>query len=107
LGFKKGEGPTAQNTFNFVPLRLPVLRAAHVHVNQYARDCGITMIPNFRVPRTSIIYRVFHEQLGYAEQTENLNIWSSSNGTTLADRLVLIKAKQIGESVHALVIPTP
>jgi len=49
---------------------------------------------------------VFFEDRPYAEADENLAMWESSDGTRLSDqRRVRIKAKRIGDSVHALILP--
>lgn len=105
LRYKKSENRLGQARFAFSTAPAPVLRAAHVLVNESAKECGLMLIPNSRVPRTSIIYRVFHESLGRGEAVENLNQWSSSDGTTLQDQLVLVKAKEVGDAVHGLIIP--
>jgi hypothetical protein len=41
----------------------------------------------------------------YGEAVENLSSWKTSNGFTLPDRLVEIRAKKSWESVDALIIP--
>ena len=106
LGYKKGEQPNGQASFAFSATPAPVLRAGRIAPNDVARELGMVMIPNFRVPTKSIIYKVFHGGLGYGEATENLSDWSSTDGSTrLSDQEVLVKVKQIGESVHALIIP--
>lgn len=38
------------------------------------------MYPNFRVPESSVIMKVFAEQLFSGEATENLNSWEASDG---------------------------
>jgi hypothetical protein len=76
-----------------------------VTVNEAARRENFSIFENMRVPESSIIYRVFHD-LPYGEAVENLSSWKTSNGFTLPDRLVEIKAKKSWESVDALIIPT-
>lgn len=66
---------------------------------------GIKVIPNFRVPPKSIIYRVFHEGLSYAEAVEDLSLWGSSSGTRWSGGPALVKARRVGDSVQALIIP--
>ena len=52
-----------------------------------------------------MIHSVFYDNLPYAEAEENLAMWESSGGTRLPNRRVRVKAKRIGDSVHALIIP--
>lgn len=105
LARKKSEGDNGQQSFGFREAPHAVLRAVHITTNDAARQLEITMIPNFRVPSQSVIHRVFYNDLQYAEEEENLAMWQSSDGTRLADCWVRVKAKRIGDSVHALIIP--
>jgi hypothetical protein len=73
LAYKAGEIHPAQERFDFQEIPSPVLRAVHVRANQVARKAGIHVIPHFRVPASSVIYRVFHEGLLYAEAVEELS----------------------------------
>ena len=81
------------------------LRAVHVTVNEAARQDGLAIFENMRVPETSIIYRVF-QGIPYGEAVENLSTWETSKGFRLPDRPVEVKAKRSWESVDALIIPT-
>jgi hypothetical protein len=53
----------------------------------------------------SLIWRVFTEQLSEGECVENLDWWTASDGTQLDSVTVLVQARRIGDSVHALIIP--
>jgi hypothetical protein len=105
LGHKKGEQPDSQQkTSRNRPGAAPSLRAVHVTVNQAGRDVGICMYANWRVPYKSVIRQVFERQ-EYAEAVENLDWWTTSDGSQLATCSVLVKAKASPGSVIALLIP--
>lgn len=84
---------------------VPVLRAVHVTVNEAAREEGIQLHKQWRVPKESIIAGVFASG-EYAEATENLSWWTTSSGSRLDNCPVLVKARKGWEAVEALVIPT-
>jgi hypothetical protein len=104
LAHKKGDQSHNQESFSFKPVPAMKLRAIHVSPNARAREVGLTMIPNWRVPKSSIIYRVF-EAAQSDEAVEDLAAWESSDGSRLNARRVRVKAKKVGDSVHALVVP--
>jgi hypothetical protein len=105
LAHKAGENDPNQGSFGFKKAPAPVLRAVHAKPNDFARKAGIKVIPNFRVPSKSIIYRVFHEGLSYAEAVEDLSLWGSSSGAHWSGGLALVKARRLSDSVQALIIP--
>jgi hypothetical protein len=80
------------------------LRAVHVTVNTAAREAGIQFHKNWRVPNKSVIARVFEEG-GYSEATEDLDWWTTSDGGSLDQCAVVVKAKKTWDSVQALLIP--
>jgi len=82
----------------------PALRAVHVTVNGAAREAGIQFHRNWRVPKESVISRVFEEG-GYSEATEDLSWWTTSDGGSLGQCEVVVKARKSWESVQALLIP--
>jgi hypothetical protein len=84
---------------------LPTLRAVHVTVNATARELGIQLHKNWRVPRESVIARVF-EQGGYSEAVEDLSWWVTSGGGSLDPCPVTVKAKKAWDSVEALLVPS-
>jgi hypothetical protein len=102
MAYKRSERPTAQSSFSFRPAPEMKLRAVHVNPNDRARETGLSMIPNWRVPKSSVIHRVF-ESAQEDEAVEDLAAWESSDGSRLASRQVRIRAKKLGESVHVLV----
>ena len=105
LAAKKSQGNGVQHSFGFEPPAQKTLRAVHMNANDAARAQGIGMIPNFRVPRKSVIYRAFEGELSSAMAYEDLGWWESSDGTHLAACKVRVQAKRVGESVHALIVP--
>ncbi|MBZ5539841.1 MAG: hypothetical protein LAN61_04885 [Acidobacteriia bacterium] len=105
LAYKKGDGNPAQTAFGFTTAPTPTLRAVNVTINEAARLQGMQMFRNFRVPEASIISKVFSADSRRGEAQENLNWWKASDGTQLTDLPVLVRARRLGESVHALVVP--
>ena len=81
------------------------MRAVHVNVNDEARKMGVKVIPHFRVPKESVIYRTFAETIAYAEGREELASWTSSGGERWEGGTVTVKARLRGDSVQALLIP--
>lgn len=104
LGYKKADAPSSQAVFSFHPPKQPTLRAKHTNANDAARDLGVGLIPNFRVPKKSVIYTAFDQNLDSAEAIEDLSWWRSSDGTQLGQCKVRVSAKRIGESIHALMV---
>jgi hypothetical protein len=82
---------------------LPSLRAVHVTVNQAARDIGIYLPKNWRVPAESVISAAF-KLGGSARAQENLNWWRTSSGSKLPYCQVNVEARRIGDSVIALMV---
>lgn len=105
LAHKAGEGPGPQQSFSFKTSPVPELRAVHVTVNDEANKIGVKVIPRFRVPKRSVIYRVFAETIAYAESTEELASWTSSGGERWEGGTVLVKARLRGNGVQALLVP--
>jgi hypothetical protein len=80
---------------------IPSLRAVHVTSNQAARDVGVYLPNNWKVPRESVIASVFKAG-GSARAEENLSWWRTSTGAQLPNRRVRVEAKRVGDSVIAL-----
>jgi hypothetical protein len=93
-----------QTGFGFRNASAPTLRAVHATVNTAARQAGLQFFKNWRVPAQSVIADVFGRG-GYAEAEEDLSWWCASSGKQLAALPVQVKARKIGESVQALLIP--
>ena len=105
LAHKAKDRDNGQAGFPFREQPAQALRAVHVSANPAARDAELAIIPNFRVPKNSIIYKVFEKGLSGGEATENLEMWESSGGTRLPSRLVFVRVRRIGETIHAIVCP--
>lgn len=105
-GLKKHEMEARRQAhlFNGVQESQIPLRAIQVTVNDSAREAGIQFHKNWRVPTESVIVRVFKDG-GYAESVEDLNWWSTSDGSRLDACPVSVKAKQAWDSVQALIVP--
>ena len=82
---------------------IPALRAVKVSENGAARQQGLRMIANFRVPPNSIIFESFFQRVAGREAIENLAWWQASGGTRLSDRRVRVQVKNMGDCVQALV----
>jgi hypothetical protein len=54
-----------------------------------------------------VIHRVFAESLSEGTANENLDWWTSSDGTRLQDQELRVSAKRIGNTIYALLIPIP
>jgi hypothetical protein len=76
-----------------------------VLVNDAAREEGLQLHRNFRVPESSVIHRVFTESLSEGTANENLNWWKSSDGIRLQDQELSVSAKRVGNTIYALLIP--
>ena len=86
---------------------VPQLRAVMVVQNEAARQRGLFIAPNMRVPESSLIHRVYaDESLNDRESIENLRDWEHSGGKRLAHQEVRIEARRLRDRVIALVQTT-
>jgi hypothetical protein len=83
---------------------VPVLRAVNVTVNDAAKDLGIRLHKNWRVPAKSVIARIFLEG-GSAKANEDLSNWTASGGSRLEACPVIVEARKSWESAQALIVP--
>jgi len=81
------------------------LRAVHVAVNDEARASELQLHRNFRVPKRSLIHRVFDGVAQEGTADENLAWWESSDDTHLPSQRLRVSAKKIGDTVYAMMIP--
>jgi hypothetical protein len=106
LALRKSEA--AQSAQMVMDMGLPdpslVLRAVYVTVNDAAKEQGINFHKHWRVPKESVLTRVF-ETGGYAESFEDLSWWRTSGGSQLAACPVMVKAKKNWNAVVAILIP--
>ena len=73
--------------------------------NQAASDMGLIARWNMRVPETSVIYSVFHEDLTDSSGEEDLNKWTFSSGGYLMDCEVFVQARKLDGLVIATIQP--
>jgi hypothetical protein len=70
--------------------------------NAPARQSGLYMIPNMRVPKASVV----HAAIQYKQERsdyERLAIWDTSDGTRLPDLQALLSVTPVGAQVYCLV----
>ena len=83
----------------------PVLRALHVRANDGAVSSGLRIHPNMRVPRQSIISKIFGREQGTAEAIEDLNWWRSGDDKGLPALTVRVRVLCRPGAIDALVVP--
>jgi hypothetical protein len=106
MALKKGEDAQLnQDSFDFIQAPQAALRAVHVSPNEVARELGLSIYENMRVPERSVIHRVFTERSSYDEAVEDLSWWETSRGQSLKPASVRVKAKWWLDGVDALIIP--
>src|SRR5713226_4997198 len=106
LGLKKSEERSKAQLQLAIPVHAeptPSLRAVHVTTNQAAREIGIYLPKNWKVPGESVVASVF-EFGGSAHARENLGWWCTSSGTRLPNCPVMVEARRVGDSVIALLV---
>ena len=82
------------------------LRAVKVIPNQVAQQERFTIPKNMRVPRSSVIHRLFAaDPLTDADAHEDLSQWESQ-GKPLERRAVVVEARKVPDRVIAIVQPT-
>lgn len=106
LGLKKCQSDALrQSTFGFSQPPSPELRVLKCQLNELAKESGLAIFPNMRVPTCSVIHKVFSGQAVEAEAVEDLAWWSTSDGKALSPRRVRVRARRSGAGVQALVFP--
>ena len=82
----------------------PSLRVASASWNTAARDAGLQIRPNIRVPKRSILHRVYHEALNEEHVAEEDQCWweTSANGP-LASLRLRVSAAWRGPVAYALI----
>jgi hypothetical protein len=100
---KKEQRATAQGCFGFVETPHFVLRAVNSSSNEAARDTGLLVFPNMRIPEDSIIAEVYRAEAGHDVRIENLDSWLTTDGTRLRPRSVRVEARWAHNGVDALI----
>lgn len=104
LGLRKREKANiSQASFGFREMPQPVLRALNITSNDAARETSLQIHRNMRVPKDSVIRRVWSEGADHLRAIENLSSWQASDGTSLPDRAVHVEAQRFGIDIYALV----
>lgn len=108
LGLKANEARRlASPQIQLIPQPQPrrQLRVLNAVSNDAAREQGLRIHRNMRVPPTSIVAKTFRDNspLGSSMHHECLSNWGCSDGTTLAPVEVEIEAKKVGGQVFAII----
>lgn len=82
------------------------LRITNLTVNDAARNEGIYLFKQLRVPVRSVIFHIF-EDGGYAEAIEEMNWWETSTSGNLEPKAVMVRARRCTHGVVALLLPIP
>jgi hypothetical protein len=85
-------------------IAVPKLRATHVSVNSAARDLGIVLFRNIRVPEESVITKVAKGDAEDVSDVENLAWWEAA-GKHLDPLPVRVHARRTYAGVEALLVP--
>jgi len=80
----------------------PELRAVNVTASDSARELGLTIFPNMRIPERSVIHRVF-DGIEHAQANENLSWWETSEGGVLQSHPIVVEARRSWNAVDALI----
>lgn len=106
LALKKSEKERlSQQNFDFYNNPSYVLRATKVTINEEALRQNLRIFENMRIPKNSVIHRVFEESSTYGEAEENLSWWETSDGMRLPNLPIRVQAKNFGDGVYALITP--
>jgi hypothetical protein len=82
------------------------LRAVQVVPNAAAQQSKLFIAPNMRIPVSSVIHRLFVDELGIEDAgQENLQTWEHSGKKRLANQQVWIEARKIKERVIGIIQP--
>jgi hypothetical protein len=104
LGLRRHELMAAsQGSFGFRDEPGQVLRAVGVTFNDAARENGLVVHRNMRIPLESVIHKVFSYQGSFLVADENLAWWQASSGPGLPERAVFVQARRFGNEVYALI----
>jgi hypothetical protein len=106
LACKKGqERLVAQGLFPFSPPVRHDLRAVKISANDHAKQLGLRLFQNMRVPPNSVISAVFRNGQTHLKQIEDLSWWEASGGFKHPPMRVSVEALKYRDSVLALIVP--
>jgi hypothetical protein len=92
-------------------LPTPQLRVLRTAGSENAKAAGLFVPHHYRVPPSSIIYRLFHEEIdtspdGICREVENLDQWKDSTGRSLPNVPVVVEAIRNGIQVVFAIVTT-
>jgi hypothetical protein len=100
---KKEEANLIQGSFGFYDPPVPKLRVQSVVPSNNARQNGLYIPKNYRVPESSVIHLAHNGQQDHAAAGECLSLWESSDGKCLGPMPIQIEVRQSFDSVLALI----
>lgn len=104
LALKKGEQTELlQESFGFFDPPNPKLRVQSAVASDSAKERGLYIPKNFRVPETSIVHEVFVDGRDRAIAQECLSLWEASGGKCLKPMPIRVEVRKHFESVLALI----
>jgi hypothetical protein len=106
LACKKGQAHlVSQGSFAFSPPVRHDLRAVKISVNDDAKQMGVRLFQNVRVPPNSVISTVFRNGETHLKHIEDLSWWEASGGFKHPPMKVCVEALKYRDSVLALIVP--
>lgn len=106
LALKKDEeADLLQGSFGFYEPPAPRLRVQVVVPSGSAKEHGLYIPKNYRVPETSVIHRVHAGLQEYGVASECLSLWETSDGKRLGTLPVRVEARNSFDAVLALISP--
>lgn len=102
---KSEQRASAQSAFSFFDDPQGALRAVKATPNDAAREAGIVIFQNMRIPDSSVIMDIYRAGDGRANRTENLKSWGTTDGARLESRRVHVEARFSNGGVDALISP--
>lgn len=104
LALKKDEeADMLQGSFGFYEPPTPKLRVQVIVPSDDAKEHGLYIPKNYRVPEASVIYRVHEGLQEYGVASECLSLWETSDGKRLGSLSVRIEARKSFDAVLALI----
>jgi hypothetical protein len=100
---KEEEAGLLQGSFGFYDPPMPKLRVQSVVPSNNARQHGLYIPKNYRVPESSVIHLVHNGQQDPAAAVECLSLWESSDGNCLGPKAIQIEVRKSFDSVLALI----
>ena len=102
---KEEESDLLQGSFEFYEPPTPKLRVQVLVPSENAKEHGLYIPKNYRVPEASIIYRVHEGIQEYGIASECLSLWETSDGRRLESLPVRVEARKSFDAVLALISP--